>query len=89
MKFFPAFTTGLGIYSAFWLYSGNLILGCVIAFLVMPETRGKTLTELSELFEKKSRLAKANQASIPSNKEIEVIQSEIRFAEKCANLKVK
>ena len=73
LKFFPAFTTELGIYSAFWLYSGNLILGCIIAFFVMPETRGKTLTELSELFEKKSRIA--NQTKIPSNKEEEANQS--------------
>ena len=58
----------------------------------MPETRGKTLTELSELFEKKSRLANANansQNPMPSNKEEEIIQSELRFAEKAHNLKLK
>ena len=56
----------------------------------MPETRGKTLTELSELFEKKSRLANAsNQNPMPCNKEEEIIQSELRFAEKAHNLKLK
>ena len=57
LKFFPAFTNAFGTYAAFWLYSGVLILGILIAFFFVPETRGKTLTELSELFEKKRTAA--------------------------------
>ena len=57
LKFFPAFTNEFGTYAAFWLYSGVLILGILLAFFFVPETRGKTLTELSELFEKKQTAA--------------------------------
>lgn len=53
LKFFPTFTNEFGTYAAFWLYSGVLISGILLAFFFVPETRGKTLTELSELFEKK------------------------------------
>ena len=57
LKFFPAFTNEFGTYAAFWLYSGVLISGILLAFFFVPETRGKTLTELSELFEKKQTAA--------------------------------
>ena len=52
LKFYLPFSSYFGLYWTFWTYSSTIIASCVLAFIVMPDTRGKTLTELSTLFEK-------------------------------------
>lgn len=54
LKFFPLFATTFGLHSAFWFHTGILSLAIIFAYFAIPETRGKTLTELSVLFAKKS-----------------------------------
>ena len=54
LKFFPLFATSFGLHSAFWFHTGLLSLAIIFAYFAIPETRGKTLTELSILFDKKS-----------------------------------
>ena len=53
MKFFPIFATTFGLHSAFWFHTGILTVAVTFAYFAIPETRGKTLTELSNLFDKK------------------------------------
>jgi hypothetical protein len=35
---------------AFWLYSGITFLGMIFMVILLPETRGKTLEEVQDLF---------------------------------------
>lgn len=55
LKFYLPFTSYFGLYWTFWTYCITIIAACILAFIVMPDTRGKTLTELSTLFEKAPR----------------------------------
>ena len=55
LKCYLQFTNYFGLFWTFWTYSGSCVAFCALAFIVMPETRGKTLTELATLFEKPSR----------------------------------
>ena len=55
LKFYLPFTSYFGLYWTFWTYCTTIIAACILAFIVMPDTRGKTLTELSTLFEKAPR----------------------------------
>ena len=55
LKIFPTAVNTLGLYSLFWIHSGMCVLLSILAGLLLPETQGKTLTELSEMFEKKKK----------------------------------
>ncbi|XP_045621584.2 facilitated trehalose transporter Tret1-2 homolog [Procambarus clarkii] len=46
---YPYLVEALGIYGAFWISSGFIILLVVIVVTTIPETRGKTLEEITEL----------------------------------------
>ena len=37
---------------AFWLYTGFGVVGVVFVILLVPETKGKTLEEVENLFKK-------------------------------------
>ena len=39
----------------FWLHSAICILLCILAIFILPETQGKTLTELSEMYSNNSK----------------------------------
>ena len=47
-----------GLPVVFWFHSFICLGGTVFAFVFLPETQGKTLTELSNLFVKKPEIAK-------------------------------
>lgn len=53
LRFFPPIVSALGLHSAFWLYSGILFFNCILSAFVLPETRGMSLTELEQLYQKK------------------------------------
>ena len=55
LKIFPSAVNAFGLHWLFWIHSVSCILLIVLAGLLLPETQGKTLTELSEMFEKKSK----------------------------------
>lgn len=55
LKVFPSLVAHVGLPSVFWIHSGILVFACGIAFLVLPETQGKTLTELSNLYKKEGQ----------------------------------
>ena len=38
----------------FWVHSAICILLCILAIFILPETQGKTLTELSEMYSNNS-----------------------------------
>ena len=55
-------TNAFGIYTTFFLYSILIITGAVIIYLIMPETRGRTLEEIQAIQnpELRSKIEKQN-----------------------------
>ena len=51
---FPACATFIGLSAIFWIHSVTCFLTCIVAMIILPETQGKTLTELSQLYSEKS-----------------------------------
>ena len=41
-----------GVAGAFWLYTGFGVVGLIFVLLFVPETKGKSLEEVEELFKK-------------------------------------
>ena len=39
----------------FWVHSAICILLCILGIFILPETQGKTLTELSEMYSNKTK----------------------------------
>ena len=52
LKTFPNIMAMIGLDVLFWIHSFILLFTSILAYLIMPETQGKTLTELSELYGK-------------------------------------
>lgn len=50
-KTFSNIQTAIGIGPTFWLLSGFSILGTVFVFFVVPETKGKSLSEIQRMLE--------------------------------------
>ena len=53
VKSFPKCVSLIGLHGVFWVHAGISIFVCILAMFIMPETQGKTLTEISKMFEKK------------------------------------
>lgn len=49
---FPRLLDGIKGYGAFWMFSGINVVGAVYMFLVLPETKDKTMEEIMNLFKK-------------------------------------
>ena len=39
----------------FWIHGGLCIVMCICGMMILPETQGKTLTELSEIYSAKDK----------------------------------
>jgi hypothetical protein len=52
LKFYPLMLVLLGTYSCMWFYAVLNILGAIMVFLYLPETRGKSSEEIKELLSK-------------------------------------
>lgn len=48
-KTFVNLKTALGTGQTFWLYAGITIVGAIFVFLLVPETKGKSLNEIQEI----------------------------------------
>jgi facilitated trehalose transporter len=50
LKFFPTIYMRIGFHGLFWLYGGISLAGGIMGFLLIPETKGKTLEEIELYF---------------------------------------
>ena len=50
---FPSMQAGLTPQGTYWFFGGWCFVGFVFVYLLMPETKGKTLEEIEALFDKK------------------------------------
>lgn len=46
---FPILEGAIGIANCFWLFGGCCAVGFVFVYLVVPETKGKTLAEVQQM----------------------------------------
>jgi hypothetical protein len=53
VKLFPAMTTALGAPTTYWLFAAACVAIVAFTLAFVPETRGKTLVEIEQIFEKK------------------------------------
>ena len=52
---YESMVNALTIQGVYWFYAGCCFLGFIFVYLLMPETKGKTLEEIEALFDKKRR----------------------------------
>ncbi|KAB0794008.1 hypothetical protein PPYR_13628 [Photinus pyralis] len=52
MKSFGPAVEALGIYVVFWMFAGVCLLGTLFGIFVLPETKGKALSEIQDLINK-------------------------------------
>lgn len=64
-KLFLSMLSTLTLPGTFWFYSGVALIGCVILYHVLPETEGRTLTDIEDHFLGKRSLS--DQRKIDSN----------------------
>ena len=57
----------IGTYGVFFLASGLLLIGTPILFFFMPETRGKDLAEIQEVFIANERIVGKGDTSTDTN----------------------
>lgn len=50
---FPIMTTYLGTSVCIWIFSVNCLLGAAFVFFLMPETKGKSMSEIQEMLKEK------------------------------------
>ena len=50
-KTYRYLTEALSIQGVYWLYAGFCFIGFVFVYLILPETKGKTLEEIEAIFE--------------------------------------
>ncbi|CAG0920908.1 unnamed protein product, partial [Notodromas monacha] len=53
-KNFQGMIDGLGIHGAFWLFGSNCLVATSFVFLLVPETKGRTLEQIEERLSKSS-----------------------------------
>jgi len=50
LKFYDSLAAVIGYGGVFWLYSGVSFLAAVLIYFLLPETKGKSLSEIEEIF---------------------------------------
>ena len=58
LKIFPSVVNSIGLHNMFWIHGCLCIFMCVCGMMILPETQGKTLTELSEIYSAKEKKTK-------------------------------
>lgn len=46
---FPIMQVAIGIYSCFWFFAGFMVLGTIFVFFLIPETKGKTISQIQAI----------------------------------------
>ncbi|XP_022827727.1 facilitated trehalose transporter Tret1-like [Spodoptera litura] len=46
---FPIMQVAIGIYSCFWFFAGFMVLGTIFVFFLIPETKGKTVSQIQAI----------------------------------------
>lgn len=55
-KMFPLIRHGLDVHGIFWLFGGCSLIACVFLYLMLPETKGRTLGQIEDYFLEKNVL---------------------------------
>lgn len=68
-KFFDPISEAWGRFTMFWIFAGCCAVGAVFIFFALPETKGKTFTEIQEKLnrnrkQKKDKKLKTQQAEV-------------------------
>lgn len=50
IKMFPFMKHELGTHGVFWLFGGTSVIACVFLYLMLPETKGRTLGQIEDYF---------------------------------------
>jgi len=50
LKFYTSLGMVIGYSGVYWLFSGVSLLGVLLVFFLLPETKGKSLSEIEEIF---------------------------------------
>lgn len=50
LKFYDSLASVIGYDGVYWLYSGVSFLAVVLVYFLLPETKGKSLSEIEEMF---------------------------------------
>lgn len=53
VKSFPYLMENLGFHGTFWFYGSTVAIGSIFLYVLLPETRGRTLFEIEKSFKKK------------------------------------
>jgi hypothetical protein len=54
-QFFQSLLDAIGIASVFWCFGGILVIVFILSFFFVPETKGRSLDEIQELFRSPQR----------------------------------
>ena len=71
VRFYPSMKKGLGDDWTFFLFMIATLVGIAFIFLLVPETKGKTLEEIESIFSKKPHLHSRIESSPTDSKETE------------------
>jgi len=55
LKFFPSISLQIGFHGLFWIYAACSLVGGLFGYIFVPETKGKSLEEIEQIFSCKQR----------------------------------
>ncbi|XP_075227668.1 facilitated trehalose transporter Tret1-like [Lycorma delicatula] len=64
LRFYQIIIDLIDVYANFFIFSANCLLGAIITYVYVPETKGKTFLEINEFFHKKSNKDKTKNLEI-------------------------
>lgn len=53
-KTFPFIKRSIGIHGVFWVFGGSSLVACLFLYLFLPETKGRTLSQIEDYFLEKN-----------------------------------
>lgn len=56
VKFFPPVVDALGLHGCIYLFALCCFLALIYVFVVVPETRGRSLADIERMFEKSRKI---------------------------------